>query len=130
MGNTLSGVGPRPILVSIAYVALSAGYHELPLPIIVVACKSESARVSSETVADILDPFHIGLVEVMATTEKGKNKMRMALVWTIQVSKLVGRNPRLFSLRSQAILRQRGGRGSSTSLASTVSSAMSTSQTI
>lgn len=73
-------------------VALSAGYHELPLPIIVVACKSESARVSSETVADILDPFHIGLVEVTGTTEKGKNKMRMALVWTIQVSKLVKRS--------------------------------------
>ena len=97
---------------------------------IVVACKSESTMVSSETVADILDPFHVGLVEVTATTEKGKNKMRMALVWAIQVSKLMGREPRLSSLRSQAILRQRGALSSSTSLASTVSSGISTSQTI
>ena len=58
---------------------------------IVVACKSESTtRVSSETVADILDPFHVGLVEVTATTENGKNKMRRALVWTIQVSTPMG----------------------------------------
>jgi hypothetical protein len=62
----------------------------MPLPMIVVACKAESTVMSSETVADILDPFHVGLVETTATTEKGKNKMRMALAWTIQVSKLVG----------------------------------------
>lgn len=72
-------------------IAISEGYHELPLPMIVVACKAESTVISSESVADVLDPFHVGLVEATATTEKGKNRMRMALAWTIQVSRLMER---------------------------------------
>jgi len=87
---------------------LVSGYHAKPLPMIVVACKTESTAMSPETAADILDPFHVGLVEATATTEKGKDKMRMALAWTIQ-----------------AILRRRGGVSSSTSLASTSSTASS-----
>jgi hypothetical protein len=65
---------------------------------IVVACKAELTEISPETIADILDPFHVGLVEATTTTEKGKNKMRMALAWTIQVSKLMGCKPRLSPL--------------------------------
>ncbi len=63
----------------------------MPLPMIVVACKADSTVISTETVADILDPFHVGLVEATATTEKGKNKMRMALAWVIQVSRFIER---------------------------------------
>jgi hypothetical protein len=92
---------------------------------IVVACKTESTAMSPETAADILDPFHVGLVEATATTEKGKDKMRMALAWTIQVSKPLERESRLSSRRPQAILRRRGGVSSSTSLASTSSTASS-----
>ena len=71
---------------------ISAGYHEMPLPMIVVACKADSTVISADTVADLLDPFHVGLVEATATTEKGKNKMRMALAWVIQVSISINAN--------------------------------------
>jgi hypothetical protein len=64
---------------------------------VVVACKADSTVISSDAVADILDPFHVGLVETTATTEKGKDKMRMALAWTIQVSRCYGTQARLSS---------------------------------
>jgi len=77
----------------------------MPLPVIVVACKSESTTVPPDTVANFLDLYHIGLVEATATDEKGKNKMRMALIWIIH-----------------ALLRQRRRLSPSASLASTGSS--------
>lgn len=92
MGATPSGASDlRPIPMSIAD-PISAGYHEMPLPMIVVACKADSTVISADTVADLLDPFHVGLVEATATTEKGKNKMRMALAWVIQVSISINAN--------------------------------------
>jgi len=100
---------------------------------IVVACKAESTVISSEAVADILDPFHVGLVEATATTEKGKDKMRMALAWIIQVSRSMERKRACPHVSLQAIVRRRGSLGSSTSLASTANTAksgISTSQTI
>lgn len=93
---------------------------------IVVACKAESTVMSSEAVAEILDPFHVGLVEAMATSEKGKNKMRMALAWIIQVSKFMEREPRSSSPKPQAVLRRRGGLRSSASIASASSTASQT----
>lgn len=111
---------------------ISAGYHEMPLPMIVVACKADSTVISAETVADILDPFHVGLVEATATTEKGKNKMRMALAWVIQVNTFMKRKHPCPYHSPQAIVRRRGSLSSSTSLASTstANSGMSTSQTV
>jgi len=61
------------------------GYNDLELPIMVMACKSDSVKkVYPGTAATMLRGHEVGLVEVSMYDDPGKDKMRRCFDWMIR----------------------------------------------
>jgi hypothetical protein len=71
-----------------------AGYYALGHALVILACKSDLHRVVSPSRANAIGKqYDIGLIEVSANTEGGKQKIRNCFVWEI---KAIGRHRRKF----------------------------------
>jgi hypothetical protein len=61
------------------------GFSAAKLPIVALACKSDRPRrVDSKDAAALLKKYDVGLIEVTAASENGKDKMRTSFDWLIQ----------------------------------------------
>ncbi|KAF4605237.1 hypothetical protein EYR40_004020 [Pleurotus pulmonarius] len=67
--------------------SLLKGYRAtLKLPVIVLACKSDlQRRVYPELAVELLQEYDVGLVEVNATEDSGKDRLRRSFEWILKV---------------------------------------------
>lgn len=70
-----------------ANVLAPEGYRAtLKLPVVVLACKSDlQRRVNPELALYLLQRYDVGLVEVNATEEAGKDRLRLSFEWILKV---------------------------------------------
>lgn len=78
------------------FIFISAKYHALKLPTVVLACKSDLPRqVDPQFALEVIQQYDAGLVEVTNSTDAGKEKMRRSFQWLLKAVRVDQRESHL-----------------------------------